>query len=307
MMHCKKRQKHAEMKARNQTFLEASLAAAKESITHSNIEGLELPKQKEINDQKFVEKVELTYEEICKGIEKELKIEQDKAEVDRSKIDDANKEICKANPEQLFLEVVTEIVDQRMKMEDDGNKEEANKGIPWLIESLKGKRTHGKFPGGVRRGRKCRGHPRTTAWAKAKDSRAQQTKPKAKAKVKFKRKAKPKGKPKTNRNPLKAKTRTKAKESVNHTKAKAKRAGQAKRNTKEKAKAKTEHDFHSFTCANGMARAFPDQTHCILVAQQKDHEARNLEAADERAKNMDPLQNIGGAKIQIDHEGREWT
>ena len=109
----KDKAKNAEMKARKQTFLESSLAAAKESITHSNIEGLELPKQKEINDEKFVEKVELTYEQIYKGVEKDLKIEQEKAEVGRSKIDDADKEICKANPEQLFKEVVTEIIDHR--------------------------------------------------------------------------------------------------------------------------------------------------------------------------------------------------
>ena len=55
MEHSKKA-KNAEMEARKQTFLEASLAASEEAITHSNIEGLELPKQKEINDQKLMEK-----------------------------------------------------------------------------------------------------------------------------------------------------------------------------------------------------------------------------------------------------------
>ena len=69
--------KNAEMKARKQTFLEASLAASRGAITHSNIEGLELPKQG-INDRKFAEKVDLTCEEIYKGIEEELKIEQKK-------------------------------------------------------------------------------------------------------------------------------------------------------------------------------------------------------------------------------------
>ena len=43
----KEKTKNVEMKkARKQRFLEASLAASKEAITHSNIEGLELPKQK---------------------------------------------------------------------------------------------------------------------------------------------------------------------------------------------------------------------------------------------------------------------
>ena len=69
--------KNTEMKARKQTFLETSLAASREAITHSNIEGLELPKQG-INDRKFAEKVDSTYEEIYKGIEGEMKIEQKK-------------------------------------------------------------------------------------------------------------------------------------------------------------------------------------------------------------------------------------
>ena len=69
--------KNAEMEARKQTFLEASLAASRGAITHSNIEGLELPKRG-INGRKFAEKVDMTYEEIYKGIEEELKIEQKK-------------------------------------------------------------------------------------------------------------------------------------------------------------------------------------------------------------------------------------
>ena len=73
--HPTEKRKNAEMKARKQTFLEASLAASRGAITHSNIEGLELPKQG-INDRKFAEKVDLTCEEIYKGIEEELKIEQ---------------------------------------------------------------------------------------------------------------------------------------------------------------------------------------------------------------------------------------
>ena len=69
------------MKAKKQTFLEASLAASRESTTDPNIEGLELPKRKEINDQEFVERVESTCEKIYRGLEKELNIEQEKATI----------------------------------------------------------------------------------------------------------------------------------------------------------------------------------------------------------------------------------
>ena len=46
----KEKAKHAERETRKQTFLEASLAASREAVTHSSIDGLfERPKQKEIN------------------------------------------------------------------------------------------------------------------------------------------------------------------------------------------------------------------------------------------------------------------
>ena len=164
-----------ERKARKQIFLEASLAASKEAITYSNIEGLELPKHNEINDQRFSEKVDSTYEEIYKGIEKELKIEQEKAKIDKNTSEEVDKEFCKANLEQLFSEVVTEIVDQRMKMEDDESKNETGKGIPWLIELLKEKhkRQNMGYPSVEAGGRTSRNHPRTTAWRKEKDRTAQ--------------------------------------------------------------------------------------------------------------------------------------
>ena len=167
----KEKAKNAERKARKQIFLEASLAAAKEAITYSNIEGLELPKQNEINDKRFSEKVDSTYEEIYKGIEKELKIEQEKARIDKDTSEEADKELCEANLEQLFSEVVTEIVDQRMKMEDDESKNETGK----LIELLKVKhKTQNMGYHSVEAGsRTSRNHPRPTAWRKEKDRTAQ--------------------------------------------------------------------------------------------------------------------------------------
>lgn len=122
------------------------LATLKEAITHSNIEGLMLPKQKEISDQKFVERAESTYEKLHNGIEKELKIEQGKAKVDKNTIEEASKELCGAKTEQLFKEVVTEIVDQRMNIEDNENREEASRGISWLIKSLMGKQKKRDIP-----------------------------------------------------------------------------------------------------------------------------------------------------------------
>ena len=65
--------------------------------------------------------------------------------MDKSASEEAHKELCKTNPEQLFKEVVTEFVDQRMKMEDDESKKETGKGIPWLIESLKEKQKAKKW------------------------------------------------------------------------------------------------------------------------------------------------------------------
>ena len=58
------------------------------------------------------------------AIEKELKIEQEKAKniFLKNTAKEANKELCKANPGQLFEEVVTEVVDQRMKMETTNTK-----------------------------------------------------------------------------------------------------------------------------------------------------------------------------------------
>ena len=116
--------------------------------------------------------MESTYEEIYKGIEQELKIEQEKANMDKNTSEEADKEFCKANLEQLFAEVVTEIVDPRKKMEDDESKNETGKGIPWLIELLKEKQK--KREQSVEAGgRTSRNHPRTTAWRKEKDRTAQ--------------------------------------------------------------------------------------------------------------------------------------
>ena len=58
-----------------------------------------------------------------------------------------------------------------------------------------------------------------------------------------------------------------------------------------------------------MARSFPDQTHCILVAQQKDHEARNLEAVDERAKTWIRSKTSVARRFKLimkDASGRDW-
>ena len=229
--------KNAEIKARKQTFLEASLAAARESVTHSNIEGLELPKQKEINDQKFVEKVEITYEEVYKGIEKELKIEQEKAMVDKNKTDEMSKELCKANPEQLFKEVVTEIVDQRMKMEDVGNKEEANKGIPWLIESLREKQKNGKSPGGSR-GQKGQKTPKDNSMGKGKGQQSQTNKTKGKGKGKLQVKGKGKGKTKGKQKSTKSQEMPKGKGKGKPHKGKGKTSGKGKEKPKGKNKGK---------------------------------------------------------------------
>ena len=91
-----------------------------------------------------MEKVEATYQEIYKGIQQELTIEQEMANMDENTTEEASKELCKANLEQLFEGVATDIDDQRMKMEDTENKNEAGKRIPWLIESLEEKQTKAK-------------------------------------------------------------------------------------------------------------------------------------------------------------------
>ena len=59
---------------------QTNLEASKQPTAHSNIEGLDLPKQKQINDKKFLETVESTSEEIYKDIEKELRIKRPKRE-----------------------------------------------------------------------------------------------------------------------------------------------------------------------------------------------------------------------------------
>ena len=43
------------------------------------------------------------------------------------------------------------------------------------------------------------------------------------------------------------------------------------------------------------------------MVRQKDPEARDLETVDERAKIVDFLENVGGAKVQRNHEGRKCT
>ena len=81
-------------------------------------------------------------------------------------------------------------------------------------------------------------------------------------------------------------------------------------NEKGKTKAKKKkHDFHMCTSTEGTTRAFPDQKSCILMARQKDHEARNLETIDERAKIGESLENIGGRRfkeIMKDASVRDW-
>ena len=52
------------------------------------------------------------------------------------------------------------------------------------------------------------------------------------------------------------------------------------------------------TSTEGTTRAFPDQKSCILMARHKDHEARNLETIDERAKIGESLENIGGRRFK---------
>ena len=214
----KEKAKNAKMKARKQTFLEASLAASRESTTHPNREGLELPKRKEINDQEFVEKVESTCEKIYRGLEKELNIEQEKATImENIKTEEANKELCKANPEQLFEEVATEIVDQSMKMEDTENKNEAGKEIPWLTESLKEKQKQRKKGNPLwRPGQEVEKPTKNNCMVKGK-----MTEQLSKKKVKGENQTKEKAR--TNRNPPRAKAQKKTKTKGHHPKARAKR------------------------------------------------------------------------------------
>ena len=153
-----------------------------------------------------------TYEEIYKGIEKELKIEQEKARIDKDTSEEADKELCEANLEQLFLEVVTEIVDQRMKMEDDESKNETGKGIPWLIELLKVKhKTQNMgYPSVEGRGQNVKNSSKDNSLEKgkgqnssvntSKGKRKKQTKDKGKGKSKDKQKP-TKGKDKDKGNP----------------------------------------------------------------------------------------------------------
>ena len=143
-----------------------------------------------------------------------MKIEKEKAKVDEDTTENAEREPCKANPQQLFKEVVTEIVDQRMKMEGNENKEEAGKGIPRLIESLKGKQINEKPPGGGRE-RKVQKPSKNDSMGKGKGQHISVNKTKVKAKYKLRERAK---------------ARTKAKAKGNHSKAKAKRVGKGKEN-----------------------------------------------------------------------------
>ena len=55
---------------------------------------------------------------------------------------------------------MTEIVEQRMKMEDNENKEETAKGISWLIQSLTESEKKENLQWEAR-GRTFRTHPRT--------------------------------------------------------------------------------------------------------------------------------------------------
>ena len=52
-------------------FVDASLAASRDAITHVNINGMKRPMQKETNDKEFNDTVEATYEAMHKNIVKE--------------------------------------------------------------------------------------------------------------------------------------------------------------------------------------------------------------------------------------------
>ena len=103
----------------------------------------------------------------------------------------------------------------------------------------------------------------------------------------------------------KGKGKGKNKDKQKSTKGKGKDKGKGK--AKREGKAKTNHDFHWSTNTEGTTRAFPDQRPCILMARQRDHEASDLETIDERAKIVESLENIGGAKVQRNHDGRKCT
>ena len=52
-------------------FVDASLAASRDAITHVNTNGMKRPKQKETNDKEFNDTVEATCEAMHKNIVKE--------------------------------------------------------------------------------------------------------------------------------------------------------------------------------------------------------------------------------------------
>ena len=203
-----------------------------------------------------MEKVEATYPEIYKGIEQELKIEQEMANMDENTTEEANKKLCKANPEQLFKDVATEIDDQRMKMEDTENKNEAGKGISWLIESLEEKQTKAKTKMGsptVEAGsRKFRNHRQQHGERERTEqvSKRRQTQSKGKHQTKDKGKGKSKDKRKS--------TKGKGKDKGKPPKGKGKTSGKGKGKTE----AKEKRDFHLSIITEGTT---PPQRSCILT------------------------------------------
>ena len=61
-------------------FVDASLAASRDPVTHVNINGMKRPKQKETKDKEFNDTVEATYGPMHKKNVKEPNVNEAKAE-----------------------------------------------------------------------------------------------------------------------------------------------------------------------------------------------------------------------------------
>ena len=168
---------------------------------------------------------------------------------------------------------MTKIVDQRINMEDNEKKDDADKGIPWLIESLKEKKKTGNPPWrpgaesseaiqGQQHGKRQR--QRTAQLSKQK---------KGKSKGKNQTKENGKGKSKDKQKSTKGKGKDKDKRHRETTQKQMQNEWEMKRR---KQKQKKKHDFHMCTSTEGTTRAFPNQRQFTLMARQEDHEARNL-------------------------------
>ena len=162
-----------------------------------------------------------------------------------------------------------------MNMEDNENKDDAGKRIPWLIESLKKKRRKKKTeipwwrPGAetsqaIQAQQHAKRH-RTAQLSKQKNARARE-----KIRQRTTAKKKKKQGQKEIHQGQKQRQRQKHRETTQRPR---QNEWEMK---KEKQKQKKKHDFHMCTSTEGTTRAFPDQKSCTLMARQKDHEARNL-------------------------------